>query len=325
MSDDNTEETTALAIVEPKRIGKPRKPKVKDYEGEPCDRCGDELTLHDRNHARAHAFDRVTDPTCYECREIENKLKLVKSETRREPSKHDWASDGFKKFEEVLAQGKDRGEHVKVYFKKHDATFAAYYRNMYFEAKDYKALEVALSEHLKKSETLTFHRYLYINYHRTEESRRHGGVGNYSRGGHYGRRDHDEVEISGIGLEYDVYDVSEPFETGCRGSAKNSTYKAQVQRRMIQGPNGEWSVDNEETVSCEYGLSTKENDEDGRRGGSSRVVPYTEERRATLDAIRDAIKKIDAKLSTIVGKRAKDVGLALDGLDATRLLGSGKQ
>jgi len=237
------------------------------------------LGVHDRRR-RAREYAEVT-----------SEIKIY--------SATEWSRSGFKKLDTVEVKGRHQTVRVTVRFDKHDSMFAAELEGVTFKGRDLKAVEVALGKHLATVEAYEFRRYIEIDYDRTHESQRHGIQGR----SWWGARGEDERPVSGIRLEFDVYEVTEPFVT--RSGCERTT--ARVWRRLRWDEAGAIWITGAEEVRNDSSLTG--------------LIPFTQERLDVLVAIKTALQGLDAKLWLLFGDKVKDVGRMLDQMDMKQLPG----
>lgn len=218
----------------------------------------------------------------------------------------EWKRDSYKRFEDAMIHGKLETRRVVVRFNSSMGLFGASFGDMTFRSRDYKALTKRLAEHLSTMESHVFARYLKVDYEQRHESRRnrHGGKAWHGDG---------EGDVTGIYLEFDVFDVSEEYDTAVHGRGARGTSKARVWRRMARGRDGEWSQVGDDDVEHVYG------DHDPFKA----LIPYTEDRWRTLVGLKESIGKVAAVLDSMFGDKALESGAGmamLDGMAGQRLL-----
>lgn len=212
-----------------------------------------------------------------------------------------WRTNGYKKFDEIMVAGESARERVKVWFNRKDESWGASLRGMTFLAGSMAALEGALGRHLRQSEVYQFSRYLTVDYTRTAESHRgrHPGTKSWSGGR---RSTAASEEIAWIGLEFDVWDVSQPFNSSPPYAADAAeSVPCRVWRRMELDESAEWRAVEDDVVLSEERASRK-------------LIPFTHARFRLLVSIKRAIQEIDAKLVAVLGEDVADPAAAIDSL-----------
>jgi len=231
-----------------------------------------------------------------------------------ERSQLEWNRAGFKKIDEHVVKGTHVARKVAIRFDKHNGHFGASVDGGSFVAPTFQSLEKLLRAHVDAHSQLVFHRYIDVRYVRHPETTRGTHRGSWSRS----YRVSGDERVVGIELEFDVFDVSEPFETA--GVKQNVPARACVWQRLKRSDFAASSrLRSWEPSAAPETLSY---------GGSDRpeaLIPYTDARFETLCAIQAGIAALDAKLNEIVGDAAKGEKalVRLDGLDPRRLLGGG--
>jgi hypothetical protein len=234
----------------------------------------------------------------------------VEVENYERPTRY-WTDLGYKKFETVRIDGGTAAEHVKIMFHRHEAKFCATCLKVTFLSTDYRALVAAIGKHIEASATRTFNRYIDVFYERRPESDRSPSIGGRSWS-HYSSRNEDgdleSKDVSGIVLEFDVYDISEPFEY----ALVKGNDKAREWRRLFWDPLlNDWNVDVSQTLTC-------------TRHEIADYLPYTWERYQTLLAIRKGLSRLDEKLTSLFREKGEKSARLLDAIDTTKLLGAGE-
>lgn len=222
-----------------------------------------------------------------------------------ERTKHRWNELGFKKLEDVMVPTKIGQRRVAVVFNARTGEFGANAAEHHFHSKDYRGLIKAIGEHFDKVSTLTFERYISIDFDVRHESTRSG----YGSKSWRGSGDEDKP-VSGIQLEFDVHDVSNPFDVAVHGRGGKAT--ARVWRRLERQANGEWQT-----------VGKEETRHENHYGGLKQMIPFTEERFQTLTSLKDGMTRIAAVLHEMFNDKALESGkaaLLLDGLETQKLL-----
>lgn len=220
-----------------------------------------------------------------------------------EKTPSEFRRDGFKKFEDAMVPTKHGQKRVPVVFDNHSGTFGASVADKAFFSKDYKALVAAMSAHLTTLETLEFERWITVDFSLKHESTRRGHGSKEWRGS-----DHADRPVSGIYLEFDVYDVSKPFDVAVYGG-RNATSKSRVWRRLSR-IKGEWTpVDGEEARH--------------ERDSDDKLIEYTEDRYQTLCGLKESLGKVATVLHAMFDSKALESGagiLLLDKMSGQKLL-----
>lgn len=212
-----------------------------------------------------------------------------------------WVSAGFKKFDDAMVKTKHGQERVAVRFNKDSGQFGACVADMTFECKDYKGLVEAMGEHLNALESLEYTRYILVEYSQRHSSRR-GPRGSK----HWGGGGDEDRPVSGIYLEFDVYDVSNPFELAVYGHGPRGKSRARVWRRMEREEStGEWQPAGGDETRHIY-------DEDD----INHLIEYTEPRYQTLNELFNSLGKIAEVLDGMFGEKMLTSGKSAKLLDA---------
>lgn len=212
-----------------------------------------------------------------------------------------WNQKGFKKLDVVIIKSKHGQQRVDVRFNKDSGFFGASLADMTFTSRDYHALVAKLSAHLMSIESLVYERYILINYDERHESTRGRGGSKEWRGS----KDHGDRPVSGIYLEFDVYDISNDFDVAVHSAGPRGTSKARVWRRMRRD-DSEWAPDGDDETRHIY-----DEDDDLKE-----LVPYTDDRYQTLVGIKDGFQNIAAILNGMFGEKAMESGKSITMLDA---------
>ncbi len=223
--------------------------------------------------------------------------------------KSEWNKSGFKKFDDAMVPTSHGQARVATYFNKDESRFAAGAADLLFFCSDYRVLVDAISEKLKALEALTFQRYIDVDYEQTHESRRYG----HGSKGWYG--DDKDKPVCGIRLEFDVYDISDPFEVAVYGGRK-ATSQARVWRRLWRNDRGEWVQEGDDETRYQ-------GRDGGGVGGVGHLIPFTEERHQTLTSLKEGMASIAATLNGMFNSKSLASGqaaLLLDGLETQKLL-----
>lgn len=220
---------------------------------------------------------------------------------------------GTKKIDTITIKGDFISEKVDLRYHTEDGTYHASIGTVDFQDDSLPDLKSKLTAHIKKQEVLTWERYILVDYRSTELATVLGGT----RGDYYSQHKakKNANDVGGLTLEYQVFEVSNPFDMQIGDNKRPARRWREYRRNEIYG---QW-------IRIGGAGNEEQHTEDHHKYTFSRLIPYSDERIATLDRIQAAIADLDRRMGLMFGKGATGTAIAqvLDRLDTTKLLGSG--
>jgi hypothetical protein len=217
-------------------------------------------------------------------------------------TQQEWNKRGFKKMERTIVSGRYQNIEVTIYFNSHDAMFGAALNGVTTMTGDYKLLINKLCEIQRERESITFARYIEIDY-----DRRHGAKINSLTGRSWGGHDSESRPVAGLTLDFHVFDISNEFPmryADGNGTARVWRYIQPAPKRKqsnLKYTDDGWWILIEETVNVAHHSEEK-------------LIPFTPDRWAILCEIRAGIQTLDQRLSAMFTNKAVEKTAAL--LDA---------